>query len=340
MTLQEIWKKAGEIMPPNCRACKVCNGAACRGKIPGVGAAGDGSSWTACTEFLGRVKLNMDTVYGFRGTDTSLSMFGRTWKHPLFVSPIGGLSGYNYNGALTQEAYDACLMAGTAASGILAFVGDGPSRAQVRSGLQAAAAAGTPVVPIFKPWKNEMFLRRMEEFRIPEIVALGTDIDAAGFSNLGTAVDSVSPKSVAELRELTAAAGVPFILKGVMTARGAEKAAEAGCAAIVVSTHGGRVTPSAPATCSVLPEIRAAVGGSLKILVDGGIRSGADVFKALALGADAAMIGRPFVIAGHGGGAEGVALYAEHIGAGLRSAMLLCGAGSLTEITPDMVRIV
>jgi isopentenyl diphosphate isomerase/L-lactate dehydrogenase-like FMN-dependent dehydrogenase len=62
-------------------------------------------------DFLKRVKLNMDTVYEFHGTDTRISMFGRTWEYPFFVCPIGGLSGYNYNGVMTQEEYDACLMA-------------------------------------------------------------------------------------------------------------------------------------------------------------------------------------------------------------------------------------
>ena len=339
MKLDEVWEKAREIMQPNCCVCKVCNGMACRGKIPGVGANGDGSSWTACVDFLKSVKLNMDTVYDYQGVDTALSMFGRPWEYPLFVSPIGGLSGYNYNGAMTQEEYDKQLIAGTSQAGILTFVGDGPSRSQVKSGVGAATAAQAPVVPIMKPWKNDKFIQRINEIKCDSVIALGMDIDAAGFVNLGTAVDSVSPKSVSDLREITEASGVPFILKGVMTARGAEKAAESGCHAIVVSTHGGRVLPSAPATCSVLPEIRAAVGDSLKILVDGGIRSGADVFKALALGADAAMIGRPFVIAAHGGGAEGIALYAKQIGDQLRNIMLMCGASNLGQISRDMISI-
>ena len=106
-------------------------------------------------------------------------------------------------------------------------------------------------------------------------------------------------------------AKVPFIAKGIMTARGAIKAVEAGVDAIVVSNHGGRVLDQCPATAEVLPAIVEAVQGKVKIFVDGGIRSGVDVFKALALGADGVLICRPFVTAVYGGGMEGVKTYIE-----------------------------
>lgn len=337
MTIQEIWKNAGEIMPPNCRVCRVCNGVACRGEIPGMGAAGDGSSWTASMAFLQRVKLNMDTVYAYHGVDTGLEMFGKTFKYPIFVAPIG--IAINTNRAMTEEAYARSVVSGARKADILPFTGDGPQPDLLESGIAAAKAEGGISVPVLKPWKTPLFMERFERVKAAKTLAVGMDIDAAGFVNMGAHAGSISPKSVAEIRELTEAVGMPFVLKGVMTAKGAEKAAEAGCRAIVVSTHGGRVLPSAPATCSVLPEIRAAVGNSLKIIVDGGIRSGADVFKALALGADAAMIGRPFTIAAHGGGAEGVAVYAGYIGEQLRNVMLMCGAGSLADISPEMIRI-
>ena len=140
-------------------------------------------------------------------------------------------------------------------------------------------------------------------------------------------------KTVAELREIIDYAGRPFILKGIMTVRGAEKAAEAGAAAIVVSNHGGRVLDQCPATAEVLPAIADAVGNDMTVLVDGGIRSGMDIFKALALGADGVLIGRPFVTAVYGGGAEGVAVYAEKLRAELADAMSMCGVHSVEEIT-------
>ena len=124
-----------------------------------------------------------------------------------------------------------------------------------------------------------------------------------------------------------------------MHVKGALKAKEAGAAAIVVSNHGGRVLDQCPATAEVLEEIAKALKGSgVKILVDGGIRSGTDVFKALALGADGVLICRPFVTAVYGGAQEGVKTYIEKIGAELEDTMAMCGAHDLASISRDMVR--
>ena len=100
------------------------------------------------------------------------------------------------------------------------------------------------------------------------------------------------------------------------------------------------VLPGAAATADVLPEIADAVGGRVKILVDGGIRSGTDIFRALALGADAVMICRPFLISYYGGGTEGIVAYVEKLRAELTDAMYMCGARSPGDITRDMVRAV
>ena len=92
-----------------------------------------------------------------------------------------------------------------------------------------------------------------------------------------------------------------------------------------------------PATAEVLEDIVKAVDGKAKIIVDGGIRSGVDVFKALAMGADAVLIARPFVTAVYGGAGEGVQAYIDKIGAELSDTMTMCGAANLKEITRDMV---
>ena len=167
--------------------------------------------------------------------------------------------------------------------------------------------------------------------------AVAMDVDAAGLPFLKNMTPPAGSKSVEELAEIVQLAERPFIVKGVMTVKGALKAKQAGAAAIVVSNHGGRVLDQCPATAEVLPAIADAVGDKMTILVDGGIRTGMDVFKALALGADAVLIGRPFVNMVYGGGAEGVQVYVDKLQSELADTMAMCGAHKLSDIRRSMI---
>ena len=124
-----------------------------------------------------------------------------------------------------------------------------------------------------------------------------------------------------------------------MTVKGAEKAVEAGADAIVVSNHGGRVQGCCPATAEVLPAIAKTVKGKVKIFVDGGIRSGVDVFKAIAMGADAVLIGRPVVPFIYAEGEEGFKVYMDRIVSQLRDTMTMCGTPTLSDICEDNIFI-
>ena len=169
---------------------------------------------------------------------------------------------------------------------------------------------------------------------------LSLPIDAAGLPFLQHLDPPAGSKTVEQLAEIAGMVGKPFIVKGIMTVAGALKAKEAGASAIVVSNHGGRVLDQCAATAEVLADIVDAMKGSgVKIFVDGGIRSGVDVFKALALGADAVLICRPFVPMVYGGAEEGVKLYIEKIGAELSDTMAMCGAENLASINRDMVLV-
>ena len=139
-------------------------------------------------------------------------------------------------------------------------------------------------------------------------------------------------EDVEELREFVEYAGIPFYIKGIMTVKGALKALDAGAAGIIVSNHGGRVLDHTPATAAVLPAIANAVGGQMKILADGGIRTGADVFKALALGADGVLIGRPFVVMTYGGQEDGIAAYVQKLKNELADCMQMTGCATLKDI--------
>ena len=133
-------------------------------------------------------------------------------------------------------------------------------------------------------------------------------------------------------------AGVPVILKGVMTVRDAEAAVRVGAAGIIVSNHGGRVLDHTPGTADVLPEIAAAVKGRIRILVDGGVRSGADVMKMLALGAEAVLVGRPMAVAAVGGGSEAVSFLLERYAHDLRTAMIYAGCATPADISSSAIR--
>lgn len=123
-----------------------------------------------------------------------------------------------------------------------------------------------------------------------------------------------------------------IILKGVMTEEDAELAAEHGVDAIVVSNHGGRQLDSAPATLEVLPAIAEAVNGRIPVLFDGGVRHGSDVFKALALGADLVLVGRPVLWGMSLDGEKGVELAANILERELARTMTLAGARDVASI--------
>ena len=163
------------------------------------------------------------------------------------------------------------------------------------------------------------------------------DVDGAGLPFLKAMNPNAGSKSVPEMKEIVDYAKMPFIIKGIMTPKGARKAVESGAAAIVVSNHGGRVQGGVPSTAEVLPSIVDEVKGEITILVDGGIRSGVDVFRALALGADGVLIGRPVLTAIYGAGAEGFKVYMDKIVGELKSTMTMCGAATLKDIDRDKI---
>ena len=240
---------------------------------------------------------------------------------------------------MNDMQYNDILVKGCADAGIVAFTGDGSNPDVVKAAAKAIAKVDGLGIPTIKPWNKETIDEKIALVKESGAFAIAMDIDAAGLPFLKNMNPPAGAKSVKEMKEIIASVGVPFIVKGIMTVEGAKKALEAGASGIVVSNHGGRVLDQCPATAEVLNEIADAVKGSMKIFVDGGIRSGVDVFKALAMGADAVIIARPYVTSVYGGGEEGVKLYTDKIGAELADTMAMCGAGNLSDINEIMVRL-
>lgn len=337
MTYQEVLQQARDHMGA-CKACPVCNGVACRNTIPGPGAKGMGDTAIRNFDKWQQIRVNMDTLVPTREADTTFTLFGRTFAAPFFAGPVGAVS-MHYSDLYNDLSYNSVLVSACAENGLAAFTGDGLDSQVMVAATKAIGEAGGLGVPTVKPWNLDTIKEKMALVKESGAFAVAMDIDAAGLPFLKNMQPPAGGKSVEELAAIVKAAGVPFIVKGIMTVKGAEKALAAGASAIVVSNHGGRVLDQCPATAEVLEEIVKAVNGRMKVLVDGGIRSGVDVFKALALGADGVLIARPFVAAVYGGGKDGVQAYIQKIQSELSDTMAMCGAFSLSEITRDMVRV-
>ncbi|MCA1683420.1 MAG: alpha-hydroxy-acid oxidizing protein, partial [Actinobacteria bacterium] len=162
----------------------------------------------------------------------------------------------------------------------------------------------------------------------------GEDVSRAWASPIASA--SLTWDDLGWIRE--AARGVPLLLKGIVRADDAKRALDHGADGIWVSNHGGRQLDGAIATLDALAEVVPAIGGRCPVILDGGIRRGTDIVKALALGADAIAIGRPQLYGLAAGGAPGVQRVVELLRAELDLSLALVGASSLADLTPDLVR--
>lgn len=334
MTYQEALQNARGKMG-GCQACPVCSGQACKNTIPGPGAKGSGTVAMRNYEAWQKLYLNMDTIGPERGMDTSIRLFGETFDIPVFAAPIAAVTNH-YGDKYDEYQYTETLARGCRAAGIAAFTGDGLNDMFFEAGCAAMKRAGF-AIPTVKPWHRDLVFRKIDFAKAYGAKVIAMDIDASGLPFLKSMTPPSGSKSVEELREFVEYAGIPFLFKGVMTVKGAMKALEAGASGIIVSNHGGRVLDHTPATADVLPAIAEAVKGRMHVFVDGGIRTGADVFRALALGADAVLIGRPMAVMVYGGAEAGVAAYAQKLKAELADCMQMTGCATVKDITKDVI---
>ena len=337
MTYQEVLEQARTCMG-KCHACPVCNGLACKNTVPGPGAKGLGTGAIRNYQKWQELCVNMDTICENGDVDTSYDFFGHKLTIPVMAGPVGAVA-MHYSDKYDDLRYNNVLVEGCAKAGILAFTGDGTNPAVMEGAADALKANGGCGVPTVKPWNLELIREKMALVKESDAFAVAMDVDAAGLPFLRGMAPPAGSKTVEQLREIREMAGRPFIVKGVMTVKGALKSLDAGADAILVSNHGGRVLDGCAATAEVLPEIVSAVEGRVPVLVDGGIRTGTDIFRALALGAQAVVIARPYVCAVYGGGAEGAVALTAKLQAELADTMQMCGVHSLGEITRECVRI-
>lgn len=328
MTYAEILKNARENMNGKCKVCRVCNGEACRGILPGPGGKGTGDGFVRAYQKMQEIKIHMDTLYEEVPIDTSCEFFGKTFKYPFFAAPMASIS-VQYGEKYTPETYGRAVLTGTQKAGTLAFTFSDGGDPKTFDPIKEVGGNGIPTV---KPWPVEEIKRQFKLAEEAGCIAVATDIDGAGLAMAQGHALAVGPKSTAQIRELVESVKIPVLVKGIMTPRAAERCVEAGVYGIVISNHGGRVQDQTPAPVEMLPAIADKVRGKIKIFIDGGIRTGIDVFKVIALGADAALIGRPYPTVVYGGGAEAAEFYTNMIGGQLRETMMMTATASLKDI--------
>lgn len=336
MTIVDVFNQAKQNMSI-CKMCKECNGEVCKGQVPGPGGKGSGSTFIRNVQKLKEITLNMEVIHQDYEVDTSFQFFNEKLAAPILAAPIANVK-INYGSSVEEEVYLRSLITGLKQANLLGFVGDGPQKEAFDVAVQIIKENFGHGVPTIKPWEINAFLRKLEYAIAINPTAIAIDVDAAGLVALKSANPSVTFKDIEELKAIKQLIkSTPLIIKGIMTSKDALAAIDAQADAIIVSNHGGRVLDGGKSSIEVLEEIVKAVDNRCMVLVDGGFRSGTDVFKALALGANAVLIGRPFSHAAIGGLEEGVKILSERLINELKDCMTMTNCTTLQDIRRSCV---
>lgn len=336
-----------------------------------AGGAADESTLADNAAAWQRLRLHPRVLRSLAGGHTRSTLLGRTLAHPILLAPVAYQRLFHPDGerasalaaAMQGAGYLLSAQASTRLEDVAALVSSEPTRGPLWFQLywqhdrgvnldlvRRAEAAGFEalVLTVDAPTHGARDRERRAGFVLPPGVAAVNLADLpqplrqrqAGESAL---FDHLLHQAATwdDVTWLQGHTRLPLLLKGVLHADDARQAAALGVAGLIVSNHGGRTLDTAPATADALPRIAEALagpsGGGPALLVDGGIRRGTDVLKALALGAQAVLIGRPAVQALAAGGAQGVALAIRLLRDELEIAMAMTGCATLADIGPGVL---
>jgi 4-hydroxymandelate oxidase len=315
-------------------------------------------------EAFDRLALIPRVLRGGSGGNTRLTLFGRTCEHPIFIAPVAyqklAHADAEVATAIAADAQGALMVLSTLASVTLeAAAGAGAtcrwfqlylqaSRDASRMLVERAEAAGFEalVVTVDAPVNGVRNREHRAAFELPpDIRPVNLEgLPAPQAPSLPQGASVVFDHFMAaaptwdDLAWLKSSTRLPVLVKGILSPDDAQRAIDVGVDGIIVSNHGGRTLDTLPATVDVLPEIAAGVAGRVPLLVDGGVRRGTDVLKALALGATAVLVGRPVVYGLAVDGARGVAHVLRLLRDEFEVAMALTGCRTLGDIGPHLLR--
>ena len=317
-----------------------------------AGGAGDERSLAESRDVWDRLRLRPRVLMDVSDRDLSTAAFGVRLPHPIVVAPTAAhnlahsdAERHTARGAAAAGALFTLSTISAAPMEEVAAVAPGAprwfqlyapaDRDACRALVERAASAGYAaiVLTVDLPYPGN----RERDLRNDFAVGLGAHLPPDQPVDPETGIVVMPAMDWDELAWLRSVCPVPLLVKGVLRADDAARAVEAGCDGIWVSNHGGRQLDTAIAPIDALPEIADAVGGRALLVVDGGVRRGIDVLKALAIGADLVAVGRPALWGLAVDGAGGVQRVIEILRDELSLAMALSGCRSIGEITPDLV---
>ncbi len=305
------------------------------------------------------LRLRPRVLRDLTSTDTGVTLLGQKHPTPILIAPTGRHKLFHSDGeratargaALANVAYVMASNANVLIEDVAAERKGAPqwfqlyywpNRAEVEALIDRLAAAGFSalVLTVDAPvggWSPRA--ARAQHQPTPDIrnINMPGSPMARTFYHPDFAGKVLYPATWRELEWLVKRAPMPVLVKGVLRADDAVRCAECGARAIMVSNHGGRHLDTTVTTAAAVGEIAAALSGKAEVYVDGGIRRGTDILKALALGARAVMIGRPVIWGLAVDGAGGVAAVLDHLRIELVRAMQLIGTASLKEATADLL---
>ena len=324
------------------------------------GAAADELTAAANRAAFAALPLLPRMLADVRGGHTGCRLFGQDFAHPIFLAPVAYQKLFHADGegatALAAAAMAANMVVSTLASTSIEEIAENAGslwfqlywqgdRQQSLALVRRAEAAGyrAIVLTVDAPLAGIRNREQRAGFCLPPGVAavnvpggVGLPVPGPGDNPIFDGVMAAAPRWD-DVAWLLGETRLPLLLKGILHPADARQAQALGVHGLVVSNHGGRVLDTVPATLDVLPAIRAAVGPDLPLVLDGGIQRGSDVFKAIALGANAVMVGRAYVHALAVAGALGVAHLLRTLREELEATMALCGCRTLADIGPESV---
>ena len=294
-----------------------------------------------------------------RGANAATTLLGRVSPAPLVIAPTAMHRLFHPEGELATAAaaaaagvtYTVSMVATTALEDIAAVAPGSPrwmqlymqaDRRVTQECCERAAEAGYTalVLTIDSPVTARNLRNERNGFNVAPGLSLPNlaprqerDLDI--WRLVGAYDAAVTPDDIAQVSAW--GGGLPVIVKGLVRGDDARRAVDAGAAAIAVSNHGGRQLDTCIATARALPEVVDAVAGDAEVYVDGGIRSGVDIVKALALGAQAVLVGRPIIWGLATGGADGIEAVLRELIDDTTRTLALCGARSPAEVRPDLL---